>query len=86
MNDLPPDFIARCKAVTAKRPRTVIEHILAHGYITTEELKEKYGYNHLRPTEETNHGTPEGDPGIHQGDPREARMSASHPLSRRPQD
>lgn len=33
-------------AVTAKRPRTVIEHILKHGSITTEELKEKYGYNH----------------------------------------
>lgn len=33
-------------AVTAKRPRTVIDHILKHGSITTEELKEKYGYNH----------------------------------------
>ena len=40
------DFIKKCKAVTAKRPRTVIEHILKHGYITTEDLKEKYGYNH----------------------------------------
>lgn len=46
MDDLPPDFVARCRAVTAKRPRTVIDHILTHGYITTEELKEKYGYNH----------------------------------------
>ena len=45
-SDLPEDFVARCKAVTAKRPRTVIDHILAHGFITTEELKEKYGYNH----------------------------------------
>lgn len=45
-NDLPEDFVVRCKAVTAKRPRTVIEHILAHGFITTEELKETYGYNH----------------------------------------
>ena len=44
--DLPEDFVARCKAVTAKRPRTVIDHILVHGFITTEELKEKYGYNH----------------------------------------
>ncbi len=44
--DLPEDFVARCKAVTARRPRTVIEHILAHGFITTEELKETYGYNH----------------------------------------
>lgn len=46
INDLPSDFVERCKAVTAKRPRTVIDHILQHGYITTEELKEKYGYNH----------------------------------------
>ena len=44
--DLPDDFIKKCKKVKAKRPRTVIEHILKHGYITTEELKNKYGYNH----------------------------------------
>lgn len=43
---LPPEFLARLKAVTAKRPRIVIDHILEHGYITTEELKERYGYNH----------------------------------------
>lgn len=35
-----------CLSVTAKRPKTVIDHILEHGFITTEELKEKYGYNH----------------------------------------
>ena len=44
--NLPKTFIALCKKVTAKRPRTVIDHILKHGYITTEELKTKYGYNH----------------------------------------
>ncbi len=43
---LPPDFVRLCQAVTAKRPRTVINHILQHGSITTQELKEKYGYNH----------------------------------------
>lgn len=43
---LPRDFVRKCKAVKAKRPRTVIDHILKHGHITTEELKEKYGYNH----------------------------------------
>jgi hypothetical protein len=32
--------------VTAKRPKTVIDHILKHGHITTEQLKDKYGYNH----------------------------------------
>lgn len=41
--DLPADFVARCQAVTAKRPRTVIDHILAHGYVTTEELRENTG-------------------------------------------
>ena len=45
-SQLPPDFVARCKAVTAKRPRTVIEHILTHGHVTTEELRDLYGYNH----------------------------------------
>jgi hypothetical protein len=44
--DLPREFVKKCKAVTAKRPRTVIDHILKHGQITTEQLKEKYGYNH----------------------------------------
>jgi hypothetical protein len=44
--DLPSDFIKKCKAVTAKRPRTVIDHILEHDYITTEELRDLYGYNH----------------------------------------
>jgi hypothetical protein len=32
--------------VTAKRPRTVLDHILKHGRITTEELRDQYGYNH----------------------------------------
>ncbi|MFA5848036.1 MAG: helix-turn-helix domain-containing protein [Thermodesulfovibrionales bacterium] len=42
----PKEFLGLCKSVTAKRPKTVIDHILKHGQITTEELKEKYGYNH----------------------------------------
>ena len=40
------DLIQLCKSVKAKRPKTVIDHILEHGFITTEELKETYGYNH----------------------------------------
>lgn len=40
-----PRILAAIDKVTGKRPRTVIEHILKHGYITTEELKD-YGYNH----------------------------------------
>lgn len=43
---LPEDFIKQCHAVIAKRPKTVIDHILEHGFITTEELKDTYGYNH----------------------------------------
>ncbi len=42
----PPEFINLLKSVVAKRPKTVIEHILKHGQITTEELKNTYGYNH----------------------------------------
>ena len=42
----PEAFLALCRSVTAKRPKTVIEHILKHGQITTEELKNRYGYNH----------------------------------------
>lgn len=43
---LTKEFIKLCKQVTAKRARTVIDHILKHGQITTEELKTKYGYDH----------------------------------------
>jgi len=44
--DYPPEFVAKLKAVTSKRPKTVIDHILKHGFITNEELKNLYGYNH----------------------------------------
>jgi len=40
------EFLELLKSVTAKRPRTVIDHILQHGFVTTEDLKSKYGYNH----------------------------------------
>lgn len=42
----PREFLKLLKGVKAKRPKTVIEHILKHGQITTEELKNIYGYNH----------------------------------------
>ncbi|MBD2431086.1 HNH endonuclease [Fischerella sp. FACHB-380] len=35
-----------CQSVTAKRPKAVIDHILQYGFITTEDLKQRYGYNH----------------------------------------
>lgn len=34
------------RAITSKRPKTVIDHILKHGHITTDELKQVYGYDH----------------------------------------
>ncbi len=40
------NFLELCQSVTAKRPKTVIDHILKYGQITTEELKDTYGYNH----------------------------------------
>ena len=32
--------------IKKKRSRIVIDHIIKYGQITTEELKELYGYNH----------------------------------------
>jgi len=42
---LPPEFLNLLKCVTGKRSRIVIDHILKHGKITTEDL-ERYGYRH----------------------------------------
>jgi len=44
--ELPDEFLKKLRAVTAKHARIVINHILEHGYITTEELSEKYNYDH----------------------------------------
>ena len=44
--EVDPHIRALCEKVTAKRPRTVIDHILKHGYITTEEIQNLYGYDH----------------------------------------
>lgn len=46
MNDYPKEFLELLESVTAKRPQTVIQHILKNGYITSQELKDIYGYNH----------------------------------------
>lgn len=43
---LPKRFLQLLDGVRSKRPRTVIDHIRRHGSITTEELKNIYGYNH----------------------------------------
>ena len=42
----PKEFIELLQSVKGKRPKTVIDHILKYGQITTEELKDTYGYNH----------------------------------------
>lgn len=42
----PKAIINKLNAITEKRPSTVIQHILKYGFITTEELKGKYGYEH----------------------------------------
>lgn len=45
-NRYPKEFMELLQSVTQKRPRTVIDHILKHGCITTEELEKEYGYKH----------------------------------------
>ncbi|MCL2075821.1 MAG: helix-turn-helix domain-containing protein [Betaproteobacteria bacterium] len=40
------ELLALCASVRAKRPRAVIDHILKHGQVTTDDLKNLYGYNH----------------------------------------
>lgn len=39
-------FLKLCRSVKAKRARLVIDHILKHGIVTTDELKSLYGYDH----------------------------------------
>jgi len=42
----PEDFLALIRSIANKRAKTVVEHILKHGFITTEELETLYGYKH----------------------------------------
>ena len=44
--NFPLEFLRLLRSVQARRPKTVIDHILEHGQITTEELRDIYGYNH----------------------------------------
>ena len=44
--EYPDAFRKRLSEVTGKRARIVVEHILEHGRITTEELETQYGYKH----------------------------------------
>lgn len=40
------EILEKLNSITDKRPATVIQHILKYGFITTEELENKYGYKH----------------------------------------
>src|ERR1700733_3623879 len=42
---LPADLLKRIAEITNKRPKTVLDRIVANGSISTDELKE-IGYNH----------------------------------------
>jgi hypothetical protein len=41
-----PKILAQIAKVTSKRPLAVINHIRQHGQVTTEQLREVYGYEH----------------------------------------
>ncbi len=44
--DYSEEFLELLRTVKNKRARIVIEHILKHGFVTTEELTTLYGYKH----------------------------------------
>ncbi|RMG83708.1 MAG: HNH endonuclease [Bacteroidetes bacterium] len=44
--DYPDEFWKLVKSISNKRAKIVIEHILKHGHISTEDIKKKYGYSH----------------------------------------
>jgi hypothetical protein len=43
---LAEEFVEILKSISAKRARTVIDHIIRYGYVTTLELEDLYGYKH----------------------------------------
>lgn len=46
-SQMPNDTVKQLlKSINNKRARIVIEHILEHGYITTEQIEKTYGYSH----------------------------------------
>ena len=45
-NKFPKEFLEQIASITNKRAKIVIEHIMKHGHITTEDLETKYGYSH----------------------------------------
>ena len=45
MKKYPKSFLDKLNSVTAKRPKTIIQHILEHGFVTTEELEQMMSAN-----------------------------------------
>lgn len=45
-NKVSPEILRLCEKITAKRPRTVIDHIIEFGHVTSEELATIHGYDH----------------------------------------
>ena len=46
LNPIDPKILEIANKVVSKRPKTVIDHIKQYGFITNEDLKDTYGYNH----------------------------------------
>lgn len=44
-SNISPELLAAIEKVTAKRAKTVLEHILEYGFVTTEDLA-RYNYEH----------------------------------------
>jgi hypothetical protein len=44
--DIPQEILDHCSKITRKRAKTVVDHIIEHGFITTEQLQTDYGYDH----------------------------------------
>jgi len=42
----PKDFLDLANSIKNKRAKIIINHILEHGHISTEEIEKAYGYNH----------------------------------------
>ena len=42
----PKYVLKRLAKVSGKRARIVVDHIVQHGFITTEDLEKEYGYSH----------------------------------------
>jgi len=43
---IPPELLSLIENITAKRAKTVLDHIRMHEYITNVELNQTYGYDH----------------------------------------